>query len=127
MTTKFPLCAAMMQLSSTLAERRQKLKLSWTPREQNYEADELSNGIVHRFAKEKEIKVEKILEKLDVFNEMVREGRKMYDDLKEIKEQEKQEGDRRRRDDRKRGEERGRRRGRGDEKKEAPLRERERW
>ena len=58
---------------------------------------------------------------------MVREGRKMYDDLKEIKEQEKQEGNRRRREDRMRGEERGRRRGRGDEKKEAPLRERERW
>ena len=86
MTTKFPLCAAMMQLSSTLATRKMKMKLSWAPRDQNFEADELSNGITHRFDKNKEVKVEPLLRDLKVFNKMVKYGRTLYEDLKERKE-----------------------------------------
>ena len=86
MTTKFPLCAAMMQLSSTLAARNQRMKLSWTPREQNYEADELSNGIIHRFSKRNEVDAEKILSELKVFNKMVKYGRKLYEEISDKRE-----------------------------------------
>ena len=89
MTTKFPLCAAMMQLSSTLAERHMKLRLNWAPREQNYEADELSNGIKHRFDKNKQVDVEKILQNLPGFNKMIKYGRSLYEGIKEIKEDKK--------------------------------------
>ena len=93
MTTKFPLCAAMMQLSSTLTARKQKLKLNWAPREQNYEADELSNGITRRFDPEKEVKVEPILEKLVIFNKMIKFGRSLYEDIKTKKEESRAKGD----------------------------------
>ena len=72
MTTKFPLCAAVMQLASTLTEKKQKLRLNWAPRDQNYEADELSNGITHRFSARNEVKVEPILRQLKVFNKMLK-------------------------------------------------------
>ena len=78
-----------LQLESTLSKRNQKLKLSWTPREQNYEADELSNGITHRFRKQNEVKAEEILSELKVFNKMLKYGRALYEDLKEIKEDKK--------------------------------------
>ena len=89
MTTKFPLCAAMMQLSSILAQRHMKLRLDWAPREQNYEADELSNGIKHRFSREKQVDVDKILKDLPVFNKMIKYGRTLYEGIKEIKEDKK--------------------------------------
>lgn len=44
MTTKFPLCAVLMQLTSTLADRSLWLDLEWTPRESNIEADALTNN-----------------------------------------------------------------------------------
>ena len=93
MTTKFPLCAAMMQLSSTLSQRHMKLRLNWAPREQNYEADELSNGIKHRFSREKQVDVEKILKDLPVFNKMIKYGRSLYEGIKDIKEDKKRKRD----------------------------------
>ena len=42
-TTKWPLMAVNMQLSSALARARIYLNLSWRPREQNVEADDLTN------------------------------------------------------------------------------------
>ena len=58
MTTKFPLCAAVMELASRLAAGKRSLGLKWAPREQNVEADELSNGLTHRFDPALEVKVE---------------------------------------------------------------------
>ena len=93
MTTKFPLCAALMQLSSTLAKRNQRLKLKWTPRDQNFEADELSNGITHRFRPENEVKVDSILRELTIFNKMVKYGRGLYDEIKQVKDERKRRRD----------------------------------
>ena len=42
-TTKWPLMAVNMQLSSALARARIYLNLSWRPREQDVEADDLTN------------------------------------------------------------------------------------
>ncbi len=84
-----------MQLSSTLAKKNRRLKLTWTPREENYEADELSNGHTHRFRPENEVKVGKILENLKVMNKMIKYGKGLYDDIKERKEERKRKGTRR--------------------------------
>ena len=44
LTTKFPLCVVLMQLTADLGERGFELDLRWTPREENVLADALSNG-----------------------------------------------------------------------------------
>ena len=44
MTTKFPLCAILMELSTQLEQRGIGLALRWRPRELNTEADALTNG-----------------------------------------------------------------------------------
>ena len=42
-TTRWPLMAINMQLSSSLAKARLSLALKWRPREENVEADQLTN------------------------------------------------------------------------------------
>ena len=44
MSTKFPVCAVLMELTLQLERKGLPLSLHWTPREQNREADALSNG-----------------------------------------------------------------------------------
>ena len=90
MTTKFPLCAAMMQLSSTLAVNKWRLKLNWIPRDQNFEADELSNGLKHRFEETNEVNVRPLLEKLVIFNKMMKYGSQLYEEIKSIKTEKKE-------------------------------------
>ena len=48
LTTKFPLCAVLMQLTSDLGTRGVDLDLAWIPREENILADELSNGTINQ-------------------------------------------------------------------------------
>ena len=43
LTSKFPLCAVLMQLATVLEMRRTWLDLYWLPRERNVEADALTN------------------------------------------------------------------------------------
>ena len=49
MTTKFPLCVVLMELVEQLEARGSWLKLSWVPRQQNEEADALTNGCFEGF------------------------------------------------------------------------------
>ena len=49
MTTKFPLCAILMELAAQLQDKELNLQLHWVPRDQNTEADELSNFNAARF------------------------------------------------------------------------------
>jgi hypothetical protein len=51
-TTKWPLMAVNMQLSSSLAKARLSLSLKWRPREQNVEADQLTNENFEGFPEE---------------------------------------------------------------------------
>ena len=44
MTTRFPLCAVLMQMAITLASKGLWLDLEWTPREANTEADAITNA-----------------------------------------------------------------------------------
>ena len=49
MTTKFPLCAILMELAAQMQDKELNLQLHWVPRDQNTEADELSNFNASRF------------------------------------------------------------------------------
>ena len=49
-TTKWPLMLINMQLSSALARSRLALSLRWRPREENVEADNLTNELFEGFA-----------------------------------------------------------------------------
>ena len=49
MTTKYPLCNVLMELSEQLYSRNLVLRLSWLPREGNQPADDLTNEIWSRF------------------------------------------------------------------------------
>mgnify|MGYP000382374936 FL=1 len=46
MTTKWPLVAFLAELSTQVEQRDMKLEMSWVPREQNAEADAITNGDV---------------------------------------------------------------------------------
>jgi hypothetical protein len=57
LTTKWPGAAVLMQLSETLMKRRLWLDLQWVPREQNVEADQLTNLDFTGFCPEKRMAV----------------------------------------------------------------------
>ena len=42
---KGPLCASLNEISAQLTASKRSLRPRWAPREQNTEADELSNGL----------------------------------------------------------------------------------
>ena len=63
-TTRWPLMAVNMQLSSSLARARLSLALRWRPREENVEADQLTNEVYTGF--DQELRVEVSLEDLDL-------------------------------------------------------------
>ena len=89
MTSKFPLCCAMMELAHRLSRQNLALNLQWVPREQNVEADELSNFKDHRFSQDKRVDVESMLGQMAIFQMTYKMGKSLYGDLKEIKEEKK--------------------------------------
>ena len=56
-TTRWPLMAVNMQLSSSLSRARLALRLKWRPREENVEADALTNEVFDGFEEAKRIVV----------------------------------------------------------------------
>ena len=85
LTTKFPLIAFLMALSALLARKGWLLDLSWVPRGQNCEADELSNGIFRRFDPAKRIEVD--LERLQfiLLDKVLTMGESLFQLVEEAK------------------------------------------
>ena len=54
MTTKFPLCAIVMELSTQMGAIAARVEVHWTSRERNEEADALSNGNFEGFDMEEQ-------------------------------------------------------------------------
>ena len=50
MSTTYPLCCVVMELSAQLEKRGLDLELAWIPRDKNAEADALADGIVEGFS-----------------------------------------------------------------------------
>ena len=55
MTTRFPLCATVMELAAQAELRKVRMEAEWTPRERNQEADDLSNFLTSNFDPSKEV------------------------------------------------------------------------
>jgi len=49
LTTKYPLCLVAMELAAQLTDRNLDLRLDWRPRDQNTEADALTNEVYEGF------------------------------------------------------------------------------
>ena len=81
MTTKFPLCAILMELSEQLDCRSSWLRLLWSPRDQNQEADALTNSDFHQFSAANRIHLDPASMKWFVLEEMLEAGGSMTEEL----------------------------------------------
>ena len=89
MTVKFPLCAILMETVASLHQAKLDLDLKWIPREQNVEADELSNSDSKRFTKDNEVKVELESMKFILLDEMLDLGEDLCELIDNKKEEKK--------------------------------------
>ena len=78
MTSSFHLCMTLMELASRQARNGTEMILRWAPREQNTEADEISNGIFHHLRKENRVQVNCDEKTLPVMQKMLTYGRELY-------------------------------------------------
>jgi hypothetical protein len=85
LTTKFPLCAFLMEISATLQAAESELELEWVPREQNLEADELSNFDTRNFSAQLEVKITADTVPFILLDEFLVKGEEMYSALAKIK------------------------------------------
>ena len=86
-STKYPMCAAVMQLTSDLNSRGAELDLKWQPREENEIADRLSNGNSEGF--DPALRKRFSVSDLTLMNTIIKEGKAMYLEVKREKERRK--------------------------------------
>ena len=86
MTTKFPLCCILMELSAQLASRSLLLNLAWRRRDRNIEADALANGDFSLFDLDRRIDFRIQDQKWLFFDQMVKTCEKLYAQLKSQRE-----------------------------------------
>ena len=91
MTTSFPLCAVLMQLTTDLSARGVELDLEWIPRDENDLADALSNGRIEGM--DPKLRRRFRLADLEVFEEIRNAGEECYRDIALRKATKKQEDD----------------------------------
>ena len=85
MTTKFPLLAFLCEFATVLEERGCVLDLAWVPRDQNAEADAITNGDVEAFRPENEVHVDIEQMRFNVLTEMLELGDGFYEALEKDK------------------------------------------
>ena len=86
MTTKFPLSAVLMQLSTMLSERNLWLDLTWVRREENTEADALTNSDFALFSLERRVHVEWKDLPFQVLEALVKLGSEFVQEIDKFKE-----------------------------------------
>ena len=82
MSSKFPLIVILTELAAQMRERRLELDLEWIPRNQNEEADAITNGKTGLFDPSKKIEVEVASLKFIVLNKMVEVADHLYEQVK---------------------------------------------
>ena len=86
MTTKFPACAVLMELSAYMKRMSMKVVVEWTPRAGNREADHLANGEYSRFSPQNRVNVDLAQMQWDVLPDVLSLGRSAEDDVRRLKE-----------------------------------------
>ncbi len=84
-TTKFPLVLVLMELSVQLMKRGARLQLRWLPREQNEEADALSNGQFHGFSDSNRIRIARDNFGDILFSKMLKAATKLELEIRQMK------------------------------------------
>ena len=79
MTTKYPLVAALMELAWKLHLANVQLDLRWLPRQQNDEADALTNSQLDGFNPELRCRFDIAGYKGDIFHQMIALGEPLYE------------------------------------------------
>ncbi len=74
MTTRFPLCAVVMELAAQMERKNVRVGLDWCPRELNSEADALANGDFTRFNPDYRIDLDVTTTDWLVLNDLMRHG-----------------------------------------------------
>ena len=110
MSSKFPLVVILAEVAAQLRKRRLALELQWVPRNQNEEADALTNNRTELFDKAREIKIDLAKLEFIVLPEMVKVADALYAEVRRRRSSRKDQG----------SDQRTRKRGR-------PLRERDPW
>ena len=85
MTTKFPACAVLMELSAYMKRMSMKVVVEWTPGAGNREADHLANGEYSRFSPENRVNVDLAQMQWDVLPDVLSLGRSAEDDVRRLK------------------------------------------
>ena len=86
MSTKFSLCARLLELSEQLEARGSWLKLAWAPRDQNQEADALANDHDHDSSPENRTVLDPCPMEWKVLDSMLAAWGVMVEELARIKE-----------------------------------------
>ena len=110
MSSKFPLIVILAEFAAQLREKRMALELQWVPRNQNEEADALTNNRTELFDKAREVKVDLAQLEFVVLPEMVRVADDLYAEVRRRRAAKKEEPPTR-----------------GSRKRGRPLRERDPW
>lgn len=87
-STRYPMCAAVMQLTSDLNAKGAELDLQWQPREENEVADRLSNGRIEGF--DPALRKRFFTKALTLMNTIITERKAMYAEVKKEKERRKE-------------------------------------
>jgi len=85
MTSKFPLVVVLAELAEQLRERGLDLSLDWTPREQNEEADDLTNFRFGRFRRENRVGLNLGEAKWKVLPDLMEAAGALYEDVQRNK------------------------------------------
>ena len=86
-TTKFPLMAVLMELVAVLLDKKTRLRLCWVPRDQNSEADALTNFDYSQFNHQHRIRLDFSEKNRGILlGDMLDEGRKMFAEIELQKE-----------------------------------------
>ena len=80
-STKFPLTILIMELSEQLRTRNAAPSLRWVPREQNQEADDLTNMVFEKFDEKNRVPVDPSKLQFLVLNELNITAGELYQDL----------------------------------------------
>ena len=91
MSTKFPLAALLIELSEQLRVRALDLRLSWVRRDENVEADAITNQDFGRFSEERRIKVNYPEVKWQVLHEILEASKSIFDQVSAQRQRDKEE------------------------------------
>ena len=74
MTTKFPLCAVVMELAAQMERTNSRIALDWAPRKLNTEAGDLSNEVFDAFSAANRVRLSIIDYPWIVLNDLMEHG-----------------------------------------------------